>query len=102
MFSFLLNNICVAASKPNGKKKQNWFYFVRSRLPPLNSPIKKNKTSSEFLFYVRFDSINLTLNKIYNKILYNVRTLMVLRNQHKFFANLTLFTENQYCNILLS
>ena len=69
MFSFLLNNICVAASKPNGEKKQNWFYFVRSRLPPLNSRIK-NKTSSEFLFYVRFDSINLTLNKIYKKIMY--------------------------------
>ena len=70
--------IFVAATKPIARvKKQNWFYFVLSRLPfPEQS---RKKKSFEFLFCYRFDSTN---EKHYTKYRRKYCTGMVLRNQH--------------------
>ena len=54
IFSFLLNSVFVAANKPNEKNGSNMY---APDYPPLNSRVK-DKTSFEFLFYVRFDSVN--------------------------------------------
>ena len=56
-FSFLLNKVFIAASKPNAKRNKTGFIFYASDSPPLTSRAK-NKTSFKFLFYFRFDSVN--------------------------------------------
>ena len=57
LFSFLLNNVFVAASELNMKRNKTGYIFYAPDPPPLKSCIK-NKPSFEFLFFVRFDSVN--------------------------------------------
>jgi hypothetical protein len=62
IFSFGLNEVFVAARKH--KTKQNWFYFVLSRLPSPKQSRKKIKQVLNFFFTIGFIAQVKTLNKI--------------------------------------
>ena len=50
LFSFLLFNVFVAASKPTAQRNKTGFILYALKSPPINSRIK-NKTSFDFIFY---------------------------------------------------
>ena len=49
-YSFLFNNVFVAASKHNNKRNKTGFILFASGSPPLNSRVKNNETCFVFLF----------------------------------------------------
>ena len=78
-FSFVLNEVFVAARKHNTKRNKTSFILHACDSPPLNNRVK-NK-SSEFMFYY----VNQKHETIYTR---KYCTVLVLRNQHNNFARL--------------
>ena len=56
-FYCFLRNFFVVVSNPNVKIKKKRKYIMRSRLPS-HKHSRKNKTSFEFLFYIRYYGVN--------------------------------------------
>ena len=53
LFSFVLNKVFVAATKPNMKRNKTGLISYSPNYPPLNSRVKMK----QFLFYDRFDAV---------------------------------------------